>query len=72
VSASNLAVSAVLVQEKETEGKLKQIPVYFASEALSGSKIFYYDCICGHHGCEEAETLLRGLQNKGHCQSTIE
>jgi hypothetical protein len=41
VSASNLAVSAVLVQEKEEEGKLKQIPVYFTSEALSGSKIFY-------------------------------
>jgi hypothetical protein len=29
------------VQEKEKEGKLKQIHVYFASEALSGSKIFY-------------------------------
>jgi hypothetical protein len=41
VSASNLAVSAVIVQEKEEEGKLKKIPVYFASEALSGSKIFY-------------------------------
>jgi ribonuclease HI len=41
VSASNSAVSAVLVQEKEEEGKLKQIPIYFASEALSGSKIFY-------------------------------
>jgi hypothetical protein len=41
VSASNSAVSAVLVQEKEEEGKLKQIPVYFASEALFGSKIFY-------------------------------
>jgi hypothetical protein len=37
VSASNSAVSTVLVQEKE-EGKLKQIPVYFASEALPGSK----------------------------------
>jgi hypothetical protein len=33
-------VSAVLVQEKE-EGKFKQILVYFASEALSGSKLFY-------------------------------
>jgi hypothetical protein len=43
VSASNSAVSVVLVQEKEEEGKLKQIPVYFASEALSGSKIFYYE-----------------------------
>jgi hypothetical protein len=41
VSASSSAVSAVLVQEKEEEGKLKQIPVYFASVALSGSKIFY-------------------------------
>jgi hypothetical protein len=41
VSASNSAVSAVLVQEKEEEGKLRQIPVYFASEALSGSKIFH-------------------------------
>jgi hypothetical protein len=41
LSASNSAVSAVLVQEKEEEGKLKQTPVYFASEALSGSKLFY-------------------------------
>jgi ribonuclease HI len=41
LSASNSPVSAVLVQEKEEEGKLKQIPVYFASEALSGSKLFY-------------------------------
>jgi hypothetical protein len=41
VSASNSAVSDVLVQEKEEEGKLKQIPVYFASEALPRSKIFY-------------------------------
>jgi hypothetical protein len=40
VSASNSAVSVVLVQEKE-EGKLKQILVYFSSEALSGSNIFY-------------------------------
>jgi hypothetical protein len=41
VSASNSVVRAVLVQEKEEEGKFKQIPVYFASEALSGSKLFY-------------------------------
>jgi hypothetical protein len=40
VSASNSAVSAMLVQEKEKEGKFKQIPVYFASEDLSGSKLF--------------------------------
>jgi hypothetical protein len=41
VSTSNLAVSVVLVQEKEEEGKFKQILVYFALEALSGSKLFY-------------------------------
>jgi hypothetical protein len=41
VSASNSAMSAVLVQEKEEEGKLKRIPVYFASEGLTGSKINY-------------------------------
>jgi hypothetical protein len=43
VSATNSVVSVVLVQEIEEEGKLKQIPVYFASEALSGSKIFYFE-----------------------------
>jgi hypothetical protein len=41
LSASNSAVSAMLVQEKEEEGKLKHIPVYFTSEALSRSKLFY-------------------------------
>jgi hypothetical protein len=41
LSASNSAVSVVLVQEKEEEGKFKQIPVYFASKALSESKLFY-------------------------------
>jgi hypothetical protein len=39
-SASNSVVSVVLEQEKVEEGKIKQIPVYFA-EALSGSKLFY-------------------------------
>jgi hypothetical protein len=41
LSASNSAVSVVLVQEKEDEGKLRQIPIYFALEALSGLKLFY-------------------------------
>jgi hypothetical protein len=41
LSASKSAVSVVLVQEKEEEGKFKQIPVYFASETLSGSKLVY-------------------------------
>jgi len=37
-SASQTAVSAVLVLERTVEG---QLPVYFVSEALSGSKLFY-------------------------------
>jgi hypothetical protein len=41
LTASNSVVSAALVQEKEEEGKLKQILVYFASKALSESKLFY-------------------------------
>jgi hypothetical protein len=41
LSTSNSVVSAVLVQKKEEEGKFKQIPVYFASEALSRSKLFF-------------------------------
>jgi hypothetical protein len=40
ISALHLAVSAALVLEKEVKGSLKQVPVYFVSEALSGSKLF--------------------------------
>jgi hypothetical protein len=39
LSASNSTVRTVPVQEKEEEGKLRQIPVHFTSEA--GSKLFY-------------------------------
>jgi hypothetical protein len=42
LSSSKSAVSVVLVQEKE-EGKLKQILVNLASEAISGSKLFYFE-----------------------------
>lgn len=41
ISASHTVVSAALVLEREIEGSLKQVPVYFVSEALSGSKLFY-------------------------------
>jgi len=40
-SASQTAVNAALVVERTIEGRQKQLPVYFASEALSGSKLFY-------------------------------
>jgi hypothetical protein len=41
ISASHSAVSAALVLEREIEGSLRQVLVYFVSEALSGSKLFY-------------------------------
>ena len=40
-SASQKDVSAALVVERETDGAHKQFPVYFASEALAGSKLHY-------------------------------
>jgi hypothetical protein len=43
VSATESAISAVLVQEQETKQSKKQVPVYFVSEALSGSKIYYLE-----------------------------
>ena len=41
VSATESAVSVVLVEEQENEHTKRQVLVYFASEALSGSKIYY-------------------------------
>jgi hypothetical protein len=41
ISASHSAVSAALVLEREIEGSLKQVPVYFVLKALSGLKLFY-------------------------------
>ena len=41
IVTSNSAVSAALVQKSMAEGTLKQFPIYFVSEALSGSKLLY-------------------------------
>jgi hypothetical protein len=41
ITASTSAVSAALVEEKYEEEQLKQVPVYFVSEDLSGAKKFY-------------------------------
>ena len=41
ISTSSSAVSAALVKERMVEGTLKQLPIYFVSEALNGSKLFY-------------------------------
>ena len=43
ISASQTAISAALVLESTVEGRQKQFPVYFVSEALSGSKLFYLE-----------------------------
>jgi hypothetical protein len=40
IAASASVVSAALLEEKY-EGRLKQVPVYFVFEALSGAKRFY-------------------------------
>lgn len=40
VSALHSAVSAALMQEREVEAHQKQVPMYFVSEALLGSKLF--------------------------------
>ena len=41
LAASPTTISTVLVKEKEHENRMKQFPVYFVSEALSGTKLNY-------------------------------
>jgi hypothetical protein len=41
IAATDTAVSAVLVEERMESDTLKQFPIYYVSEALSGSKLFY-------------------------------
>ena len=41
IATSGAAVSAALVEECHVEGELKQVPIYFVSEALNGSKLLY-------------------------------
>ena len=41
IGTSGAAVSAALVEERSSEGELKQVSIYFVSETLSGSKLLY-------------------------------
>jgi hypothetical protein len=41
IAATDTAVSAVQVEERMEADTLKQLPIYYVSEALSGSKPFY-------------------------------
>jgi hypothetical protein len=40
IAATDTAVNAVLVEERKEADALKQFPIYYVSEALSGSKLF--------------------------------
>jgi hypothetical protein len=41
ITATDTVVSAVLVEERMEADTLKQFPIYYVSEALSSSKLFY-------------------------------
>ena len=41
IATSGAAVSAALVEERIIKGALTQVPIYFVSEALNGSKLLY-------------------------------
>ena len=41
IATSHSAVSTALIEERIAEGTLKQFPIYFISEALSGSKLLH-------------------------------
>ena len=41
IATSGTTVSAALVEERIVEGALTQVPIYFVSEALNGSKLLY-------------------------------
>jgi hypothetical protein len=41
IAATDTAVSAVLVEVRMESDTLRQFPIYYVSEALSGSKLFY-------------------------------
>ena len=43
ISTSGAAVSAALVEERAIEGALTQVPIYFVSEGLNGSKLLYLE-----------------------------
>jgi ribonuclease HI len=43
IAATDAAVSAVLVEERKEADALKQFPIYYVFEALSCSKLFYFE-----------------------------
>lgn len=41
LAASLVTISAILVEEREHENRMKKLPIYFISKALSGAKLNY-------------------------------
>ena len=74
IAASYSAVSAALVLEKEIEGKKKQLPVYFVSEALASSKLLYSElekiAYAVVMSARKASRLLRSPQDNRSYRST--
>jgi hypothetical protein len=60
VSVTETTVSAVLVQEQETNHSKYQVSVYYVSEALSGSKVYYSEIE------KIAYTILTGSRKLKH------
>ena len=69
IATSSSAVSAALVEERMVEGTLKQLPFYFVSEALNGSKLLYSKMekngLCSGNGSQEASPLFSEFQDQG-------
>jgi hypothetical protein len=68
VSVTETIISAVLVQEQETNHSKYQVPVYYVSEALSGSKVYYFEiekiAYTVLTASKKVEALLLGPQNQ--------
>jgi hypothetical protein len=61
IAATDTAINAVLVEEWKEADALKQFPIYYVSEALSGSTLLLRngeDGICSCDGKEEASALF--------------
>jgi hypothetical protein len=79
IAATDTAVSAVLVEERKEADALRQFPIYYVSEALSGSKLFYsemekmaYVVVMAKRKLISRATTFRSLQlsPSGTCSRT--
>jgi hypothetical protein len=59
ITATDTAVSAVLVEERMEADTLKQLLIYYVSEALSGSKLFYSEMEKMAYAVVMAKRMLR-------------